>query len=202
MSIGACRLSWDIYRLHITICNEAKATQLIVKLKTIDMKKIILGIIMLCASVSTFAQHSVGSWNIQPKIGLNIANLTDSHLDSRVGLVLGAELEYQVNPKVSLSFGGLYSQQGGDDFNVDYFNIPVLAHLYVARGLALKAGLQPGFKVNGEGAKSTDVSIPLGISYEFRQINLEARYNWGLTNVAGDSNNSVFQVTIGYKIPL
>lgn len=88
-------------------------------------------------------------------------------------------------------------------FNVDYFNIPVLAHLYVARGLALKAGLQPGFKVNGdERAKSTDVSIPLGISYEFRQINLEARYNWGLTNVAGDSNNSVFQVTIGYKIPL
>lgn len=52
------------------------------------MKKNLIIVCLLFASVSTFAQHAVGSFNIQPKIGLNIATMTNSDGgDSRIGFV-------------------------------------------------------------------------------------------------------------------
>ena len=38
------------------------------------MKKIVLAAALLLTSVATFAQHEVGDFTIQPKVGLNIAN--------------------------------------------------------------------------------------------------------------------------------
>lgn len=78
------------------------------------MKKIMLVAALMFSSVATFAQHAVGSFNIQPKVGLNIANLTgDNKPDARIGLVAGAEGEYQATDIVSVSAGLLYSMQGG-----------------------------------------------------------------------------------------
>ena len=49
-------------------------------------------------------------------------------------------------------------------------------------------------------------SIPVGLSYEYANVVLDARYNWGVTKVAdlGDNSpkNSVFQITLGYKFDL
>ena len=93
-----------------------------------------------------------------------------------------------------------------------------LANVYVAPGFAVKLGLQPGFNVNSKAkaknngvsveadmdAKTVDLSIPIGLSYEFSNFVIDGRYNWGVTKVAkdSDSKNSVFQVTIGYKFQL
>ena len=33
---------------------------------------------------------------------------------------------------------------------MDYINVPVLLNVYVTKGLAVKAGIQPGFKVNSK----------------------------------------------------
>ena len=97
---------------------------------------------------------------------------------------------------------------------MDYINVPVLANVYVAPGLALKAGLQPGFLVNSSSSdtfKSVDLSIPVGVSYEYENFVLDARYNFGVTNVVkddinrfinSDCKNSVFQLTLGYKFDL
>lgn len=65
------------------------------------------------SSVATFAQHAVGSFNLQPKVGVSIANLTDNYSsDARVGLVAGVEGEYQASDIFSVSAGVLYSMQG------------------------------------------------------------------------------------------
>ena len=41
------------------------------------MKKFLASALMLlAASTATFAQHAVGSFTLQPKVGLNIASLT------------------------------------------------------------------------------------------------------------------------------
>lgn len=90
---------------------------------------------------------------------------------------------------------------------LDYINIPILANVYVTKGLAVKLGIQPAFNVNSKAdvdAKSFDFSIPVGLSYEFSNVVLDARYNWGLTKIFenGDSKNSVFQITLGYKFDL
>ena len=187
------------------------------------MKKILLMAAVLLSTAGAFAQHEVGSFNIQPKVGLNIANVTgDDDSDPRFGFVGGAELEYQATDIFSVTGGVLYSMQGAkyDHYTekLDYINIPILANVYVAKGFAVKLGIQPGFNVNSKGnieksgisiekstdANSVDFSIPVGLSYEFSNFQLDARYNWGLTkNYEGvDSKNSVFQITLGYKIDL
>jgi len=191
------------------------------------MKKVILAAALMLSSVATFAQHAVGSFTIQPKVGLNIATLTKADgSDPRIGFVGGAEFEYQAADIVSLSFGALYSQQGckydvsgvKTTSKLDYINVPVLANVYVAKGLAVKLGVQPGFNVNSSvkvakgntkvetdaDAKSVDFSIPVGLSYEYNNFVLDGRYNWGLTKVVdgADSKNSVFQITLGYKFSL
>ena len=53
---------------------------------------------------------------------------------------------------------------------------------------------------------SMDFAIPLGVSYEYSHVVLDARYNFSLTNaisVLGESTkHSVFQITLGYKFGL
>lgn len=185
------------------------------------MKKLLLVAVMVLTSAMTFAQQKEGTLTIQPKVGLNIASLTDyDDSDPRFGVVAGAEFMYQATDMVGLSFGALYSMQGAKydkaTTKLDYINIPILANVYVAPGFAVKLGLQPGFNVNSKAksngvaveadfdAKTVDLSIPIGLSYEFNNFVIDGRYNWGVTKVAkdGDSKNSVFQITLGYKLPL
>ena len=187
------------------------------------MKKMILMAAMFVASVAAMAQNAVGSFSVTPKIGLNVADLTDfENTDMRLGVAVGAELQYQASDLFAISGGLLYSMQGCklNDFTtkVDYINVPILANVYVVKGLAVKLGIQPGFNVNSSvsyksslskgdsdvDAKTVDFSIPVGLSYEFNNIVLDARYNWGLTKVfeGSDAKNSVFQFTVGYKFGL
>lgn len=191
------------------------------------MKKIILMAVMALATVSSFAQHAVGTFTIQPKVGLNLANVTDGDGDIRVGAVAGAEFEYQISDIFSLSAGALYSMQGckgdieGTDatLKLDYINIPILANVYVTKGLAVKLGIQPGFNVTHKasakaqgvsasvdisGINSVDFSIPIGLSYEINNFVIDGRYNLGVSKImdGSDSKNSVFQFTLGYKFAL
>lgn len=191
------------------------------------MKKVILMAVMALATVTSFAQQAVGTFTIQPKVGLNLANVTNGDGDIRVGAVAGAEFEYQVSDIFSLSAGALYSMQGckgkteGADATVklDYINVPILANVYVVKGLAVKLGIQPGFNVTHKasakvegvsasadipGVKSVDFSIPVGLSYEFNNFVIDGRYNFGVSKImdGSDSKNSVFQFTLGYKFAL
>jgi len=74
------------------------------------MKKIVLAAALLLTSVATFAQHEVGDFTIQPKVGLNIANTTKTESNYKVDFVGGAEAEYQVGEIFSVSTGLLYSR--------------------------------------------------------------------------------------------
>lgn len=192
------------------------------------MKKLFLAVVAMMISAATFAQNEVGQLTIQPKVGVNIANITDvNDADPRIGLAAGAEFEYGLTDNIGLSAGVLYSMQGvktiivDDDCTskLDYLNVPILANFYVAKGFAVKLGVQPGFKLSSkakfkgsggskevdvDGFKSVDLSIPVGLSYQYQNIVFDARYNWGVTNIVedSDSKHSVFQITVGYKFSL
>ncbi|MFC2488981.1 MAG: porin family protein [Prevotella sp.] len=190
------------------------------------IKSISLLITAFTLSCNVYAQHNVKSLSLQPKIGVGLSKLTNHYnSDFRTGIVVGFETEYQIKPKLGLSAGVLYSQQGakytlGDEnhhYEYNYFNIPVLANFYVAKNLALKVGLQLGlkssskdyFESNGweasrvnDNIRSVDVALPLGISYELGKFVADARYNFGLTEVRIRSQFSVFQFTLGYRFDL
>lgn len=168
------------------------------------------------ACLTANAQAEVGSITIMPKVGLTFADLTDaSGSDMKIGLVAGAEAEYQMNEKFSLGAGLLYSMQGckiEENYNMDYICIPLLAQYEVKSGLKVKAGLQPAFlmsaKWDGNDVKDAcetfDLSIPVGVSYQISDFVLDARYNFGLSKAfkVGDSKNSVIALTVGYKFAL
>lgn len=192
------------------------------------MKKILLTAVVMLASLASYAQQAVGTFTLQPKIGMNVASLTQCDgCDPRIGLAAGVEAEYQATDIFSVSAGLIYSMQGNKakeegvtlTTKLDYINIPILANVYVTKGLAVKLGVQPAFNVSDKqklsggkasveaedvGAESFDFSIPVGLSYEYNNVVFDARYNFGVTNIAdgGDSKNSVFQFTLGYKFAL
>ena len=154
---------------------------------------------------------------------------------AKVGLVAGVEAEYGITENFGIDFGVLYSMEGckmdlveyggegasaylakGVNINLDYINIPILAQYYPVKGLAIKAGIQPAFnvrhkaskdgdKVNIDGVKSFNFSIPVGLSYEYQSFVLDARYNIGITKLVKDADqgrNSTFSITLGYKFAL
>lgn len=193
------------------------------------MKRISLFVFAVFATLSSFAQSPVGSVTFIPRVGLTIANVTNSQSDPRIGVILGADAQYQASKVIALSGGLYYSQEGckeSDDgvtatLANNYLNIPLLVNAYVAPGLALKAGIQPAFLLtadfkasdgNNSGSvdikdayETFDISIPLGFSYEFSKFVADFRYNLGLTNLLKDvgtqdnGKNSVFQFTLGYR---
>lgn len=194
----------------------------------IEMKKFFIVASLILAFATAKAQSEVGGFSVRPMVGMNIGMMTNADdSDPRIGFVVGTELEYQATDLLGLSAGLLYSQQGCkvDDngtLKLDYINIPLLANVYVAKGFAVKLGLQPGFLINdkakasdsgvsveaglGDLSKNFVLSVPVGISYEFSNIQLDARYNWGVTHAlsAGgeSSNSSAFMITVGYKFNL
>lgn len=225
------------------------------------MKKFFAIAIAMLVATASFAQTETGKFFFMPKAGYSASKLTgapDSYT-TQLGLVAGIELGYQMTDKFALTADVLYSGQGiycdsktyfskdpitiKDDTKLDYLNIPILANYYIVKGLAVKAGVQPGILVSGKSKLSgtfhdgtekvdlkditnkVDVSIPVGVSYEWKNIILDARYIFGLTNVnknktpffeelvidtTGDytpqpvkkgCKNGVFQLTLGYKLP-
>ena len=190
------------------------------------MKKFILLMLAFVSFQQMNAQQVKGDFTIQPKVGLNIVSWRgDSYQqDSYARLSFGVEGQYAVTDKFGISAGLMYSQQGNNSmvynlqpangnmyrykFKMDYLNIPILANYYLFKGLAVKAGVQPGFKIHDNISSSMthsfDLSIPVGLSYEYKNVCLDARYNYGLTNFEKgyDQKNSVFQFTLGYKFKL
>ena len=202
------------------------------------MKTWILTIVALLTSVVTVAQRREGTCTVQPKVGLNVSTLSDAQ--KTIGdACFGMEAEYMITNIFSLSAGVMVSNQGGKydkdglryTADLDYANIPIMANVYVLPGLALKAGVQPGFRLKakmetddgtydvdefyklvgmlipGEEPKINkfDLAIPVGISYEYENVVLGARYNWGLLkveNIGPAYYNRVFEVTLGYKFEL
>ena len=196
------------------------------------MKKLMMIAAMMLMSVGAFAQEA-GEMYIKPMVGATISTITDfDNSKFKFGLVGGAEFGYQISDPFAITAGALYSMQGAgakDEGNVKdasttltYINIPILANYYIFPGFAVKAGLQPGFMVSAkskstvggheveytgtDGYKKVDFSIPLGVSYEFSDFVIDARYNFGLTKIydhdSGSSKNSVIMLTVGYKIHL
>lgn len=217
----------SLQSVSVMIPNKAKSKS-INKLDSFYYEEDFLMAVVMLASVASYAQQAVGTFTLQPKIGMNVASLTKCDgCDPRIGLAAGVEAEYQATDIFSVSAGLIYSMQGNKakeegvtlTTKLDYINIPILANVYVTKGLAVKLGVQPAFNVSDKqklsggkasveaedvGAESFDFSIPVGLSYEYNNVVFDARYNFGVTNIAdgGDSKNSVFQFTLGYKFAL
>lgn len=157
--------------------------------------------------------QETGRWSVTPRVGINSSTMSgqDVYVDfnrlvkpkRQIGFVAGAEVEYRYMQPLSTALGVWYSGEGfryteidGDAHtNLDFLNFSAVENFYIADGLAIKAGLQLGYLLNvksvvdghsediGNSFKKLNLSIPVGLSYEYRSVVLDLRYNIGLTNL-------------------
>ena len=124
------------------------------------MKKLMIIAAMMVVSVCANAQMFV-----KPMVGGTLSTITGDNTDNykfKVGLVAGGEFGYFITDKFAATAGLLYTMEGtkikhaDHNTNLEYLNIPVLANYYIIPGLAVKAGIQPGFLTK---AKHGDTDI-------------------------------------------
>jgi opacity protein-like surface antigen len=195
------------------------------------MKKMMMIAVMAIFAMTASAQNTnreVGAFTLQPKVGLTIGSFSGEYITvggkvenkKRVGFTAGLEGEIYATNWLGIALGLNYAQQGwkfGDvKCKYDYLNVPLVADFYVARGLALKTGVQLGFLMNAkwddlnvkDDCNKTNFSIPIGISYEFSNVVLDLRYNVALSKVNKNATDNLkfrsdlVQITIGYKFEL
>ena len=229
------------------------------------MRRLFLLSLFVLSVFAVQAQPKWGTWSVVPHVGVSFANLTKdaiyvpyngtSHSQTRIGFSGGADVYYQLTDKLALSGGVAYTQAGcnfkdipadlsarsgtvlhDSYYNLGYVDVPLLAHIYISKDLALSIGCQPSFltkttshvemqeyETDGKGGikydknvvsegdakslfKKTAFAIPVGVSYEYENVMLMARYNFGLSKVydhdLGDSKNKVITVSVGYKFNL
>lgn len=222
----------------------------------LTMKKFLVIFAALFSCTFAFAQGEVGKWSVHIHLGMNmnnwgvknssgtikfdwtdaVANIERVETKSKLGLVGGAEMGYQVNGWFKPSVGLLFQSKGikvkgfvsvprlnikdvesENKGTLGYLTIPIMADFYVVKNLALKLGIQPALRIScdhdmDDEVKSTEFSIPFGVSYEYANFIIDARYYWGLTNPVKESSyyytfadgaaNQGFMVTLGYKFDL
>lgn len=172
----------------------------------------------------------------------------------RAGFTVGGEVSYQYMEPLAFSLGVFYTQAGtkydnyeedaeksgwafvNHDITLSYVSVPIMASLYVAKGLAIKAGLEVNFNtqskeqydsgsytINEEDGQrdygklthtevdqknitsSTTLTLPIGVSYEYERVVLDARYHLPLTKAMDDayhastSREHLFTVSVGYR---
>ena len=197
------------------------------------MKKIfVMAVAAMMATVSATAQHREGDNTIQPRVGISMSTLTNwDDAKMKVNLAYGVEFEHFFTDDFSAAAGLLFTNQGAkfedeDQIKLHYVAFPITANYYVLPGLAVKAGVQPAYRVKSQ-VKNSDVTvdfdrfmeglfigndlsmpkfelaIPMGLSYEYNGITLDARYNFGLTKLITGIDDAIYQrvivVTLGYK---
>ena len=161
--------------------------------------------------------------NKKSKVGLVAGIEAEYGISEKFGLQFG--LLYSMegcksDAVIAAGEGASAFRAEGVKWNLDYINIPIMAQYYVVKGLAVKAGIQPAFNVRGKWSvdgnsgkmkdigfepKAFNFSIPVGLSYEYQNFVLDARYNIGVTKLIKDEDqgrNSTFAITLGYKFAL
>lgn len=165
------------------------------------------------------------------KGGVNFATVTGNDVDSpdsRTSFHVGVVAEFPLADIFSIQAEALYSGQGFDfdfegpdgdkvELQLDYINVPVLAKVYVTKGLSIEAGPQFSFLVNEEvdlnpnsddgdfdmdEAETFEFGVAAGLTFQTEMgLFATGRYNVGLTEIYKDvdAKNSVFQLGIGYK---
>lgn len=179
------------------------------------MKKLIVVVCVLFIGTTAFAQDL----DLGVKAGVNFANVSDvDDLSSKTGFHAGIFAGIKFSEKLGIQADLLYSQQGAEfdagEFDLSYVNVPIVLKYYLVQGLNIQAGPQFGFIVDDKisldvfgdiaDAEKADVSGIVGAGYDFPfGIRVDARYNFGLTDVSkdidGTNRNNVFSVALGYS---
>ena len=202
------------------------------------MRKLFALLLLWLPVLQLSAWKEPGTTTIYPRVGFNLSKFSGDKIYTgintfdgvagtiparfKVGFNVGAEAQHQFSNTLAGSIGLLYSQQGTAfkktsdtelDFKIKENNliVPVMLVATTKYNIDLKLGLQPEFRVSKAFDKvlnKVSLSIPVGISYEYRNVVLDLRYNIGVSHVYKEqssydgSRGQTVMLTLGYGIDL
>lgn len=216
------------------------------------MKKYFIMSLLMLLTTSVVKAQNESKWSVNLRTGFNLADMVgDDAKDEKsgIGFVIGTEAEWNLNKWISL-YGGLqYVRLNGkcdeqykvigenyeytyedEKYMREYIQVPILFGFHPLKGLTLKAGIQPGWRISsrmkvfeegwhdsGNGkeyytfknymginaqTRQFAFDIPVGASYEYHNVILDARYHFALNKYfkeVMDMRNSYLTITLGYK---
>ena len=195
------------------------------------MKKLSIIVCMTCCSMGLLAQNAPGKFSVKPMAGINVSTFAGDNSDffkSKVGFTGGAEVEYGLKSsylslpllanvyipavkglavKAGLQLGILLKDKMTTDQQIVTRTFSDVNSYYEVLEGTNTITRTESFFSGSDVLKSIDFGIPVGLSYEFKNITLDARYYFGLTKIddtkdAEDIKNRHFSVTLGYRFHL
>jgi hypothetical protein len=172
----------------------------------------------------TFGTLNAQNINIGVKGGLNSYSINSgnsSEFKSTTGIHIGLLGHIHMNKEFALQPELVFSMQGANgrsnsDIKLNYINVPVMFQYMFDNGFRIMAGPQLGFLLSAkvknnntsvdvkDSFKSVDLGVGIGASYVHppSNIGIDARYNFGLTDISENSTrelkNTGFQIGIFY----
>jgi hypothetical protein len=177
------------------------------------MKNIILTVLVLALCVGALmAQPVFGA-----RLGMNLANVSYKDIEdnnSKIGLHLGAMMQYPVNQNIIIQPELLYSMKGvswdlssgSNDWSFSYIEIPILAKYnyamdaikiqpYIGPSIGILLSAKNNWEFGGasgdtdmkDDLNTIDLGLDIGADVVFMQNFIAGlSYNMGLTNIAKD----------------
>jgi hypothetical protein len=160
------------------------------------------------------------------KGGVNFSNVHNSNnveYDTKTGFHAGLLAHFHVSPQFAIQPEVLYSAQGAKfdaasintRMNLGYINVPVMFQYMFSNGFRLEAGPQVGFLVSGkteagnvevdikDDLNTVDFGVGGGIGYISKSgLGIDARYNFGLTDINKDNSSNVKSQNRGVQVGL
>ena len=180
-----------------------------------------------------------GRWDIYvtPRVGAIASDITGLNGKIKIGFVGGANVEVFILPTFAVDFELDFAKVGTNsvshtdqygntasyDYSLLYFKTNYLARWYPTykSHLSLYAGIEINRLLQAKAAtgditsdikdelRKGDVSVPVGVSYEFGNWQADLRYSFGFTRVArsdkareiiGKGHLHSLMLTMGYRI--
>ncbi|SHI39108.1 porin family protein [Aquimarina spongiae] len=182
-------------------------------------KLLYIGVLLLTVSGIMAQEKTYGV-----RLGANLSSISSDDIpenleDNRFGVVVGFLAEYPIKDRLSFQPEFQYSSQGNEDeaLRVDYLKLPLFLKYNFTDIFNVHIGPQVGLKIweweDNAGIDANfntfDFAAVAGIGVNITEnFFADLRYDFGLSNVfddegvtgGADGNNSVIQLSFGYKL--
>jgi hypothetical protein len=194
------------------------------------LTSLVCGALLLCASPSRAQGLSFGV-----KGGVNVADIAvtggsnEPSFDPRIGLVAGGFVRLPVASWLALQAEGLYSEKGARfkesgveaKLILNYFEVPVLAHIRLAHLFYAEAGPSMAFRLQAKGrsrfsgstedvdisdqVETFDFGVAMGGGVELGRLIIDGRYTLGISDADKDktdttkTKNRAISATLGFR---
>ena len=171
------------------------------------MKKFLMTLAVACFALTASAQEK-GDLRFGVTAGMNVSNITDMKMDSRIGFHVGAKAEYNITDNLYGNAALLFSQKGNkkEEGSIEATSNPGYLELPIHIGYRFKMGDKvsifgetgPYFaygicgkdKLEGTGVADYDVKF-----FDYDNVN-KFDFGWGVKAGVEYAN---FQIGLGYE---